>query len=217
MKLANVFKKLLPREERFHHLFAEDAANLRAAANLFGELVREEQLAAREAKARKLKDLEHRGDEITRKIFETLNTTFLTPLDREDIRDLASGIDNVMDMVELVSANIKQFKLTSRPEELVAMSDILSAATEEIESITSLIWEAENMGETQRRLIRISDLENQGDEVFSRVITNLFDESNGLTPIQIMKWEHVYQGLEDGIDRCKDVAHAIGNIVTKNA
>lgn len=217
MKLASLFKKLLPREERFHELFEEDVANLRQSAELFVSLARAEDLPTRSEQAEELKELERRGDEITRRIFETLNTTFLTPIDREDIRDLASAIDNVLDLMELVGASIRQFKLAEAPKELGQMSDILLLATEEIEKAVPLIWDLEDASEAQKCLIRISDLENEADEIFNEVVTYLFDETSGLAPLDVMKWKQIYQSLEDSIDRCKDVAHAVGNIVTKNA
>jgi predicted phosphate transport protein (TIGR00153 family) len=216
-KLTHPFKWLLPQDNRFEALFREDAANLREAGKVFLSLVKCKDLDSLRERAKELKDLEHRGDEITRSIFETLNKTFLTPLDREDIRDLASGIDNVLDDMEMVGSLLVQFKLTgSHSEALYQMSEILAETTEEIEKLSGYVWDPGKLDATERGLIRISELENQADALFNLMITQLFDPASDLRAVEIMKWKEVYQALEDSIDRSKEVSHAIGNIVTKN-
>ena len=212
-----MFKWFLPRKNPVQTLFEEDAMNLRKAAELFGVLVRDTDLAARRSKAMELKDLEHLGDDITRRIFETLNTTFLTPLDREDIRDLATGIDNVLDDLDAVGKALIQFNLSDAQQELTQMSDIMLASSREIEVLSSLIWDPAAADEVQRRLILVSDLENKADAVFNLVITRLFDPSAGLEALEVMKWKEIYEGVEQGVDRCKEVANVIGNIAAKNA
>ncbi len=212
-----MFKWFLPRKNPFRTLFEEDAINLRKAAELFGTLVRDTDMETRRSKALELKELERRGDGFTRRIFETLNATFLTPLDREDIRDLASGIDNVLDDLEAAGTALIQFKISDAPRELIQMSDIMLSSSHEIELLSSLIWEPANVEEVQHRLITVSDLENQADAVYNLVITRLFDPSEGLDALEVMKWKEIYDGIEQGIDRCKEVANVIGNISAKNA
>ncbi|HEX9726819.1 MAG TPA: DUF47 family protein [Vicinamibacteria bacterium] len=216
-KLTHPFRWLLPQDNRFATLFREDAANLRQAGNVFLSLVQAKDLDSLRARSKELKDLEHRGDEITRSIFETLNKTFLTPIDREDIRDLASGIDNVLDDMEMVGSLMVQFRLTgAHSEGLYQMSEILAESTEEIEKLSHCVWDPGKLDATERGLIRISELENQADALFNLMITQLFDSASDSSAIEVMKWKEVYQALEDSIDRSKEVSHAIGNIVTKN-
>ncbi|MGH9462664.1 MAG: DUF47 domain-containing protein [Vicinamibacteria bacterium] len=217
MRLSRVFQWLLPRNERFQELFREDAANLAQAGAVFLSLVSAGDHEARREKERELKDLEHRGDEITRRIFTALNTTFLTPIDREDIRDLASGIDNVLDDMEMVGSLMVQLNVAGCPIELLQMSEILASCTREIEKLVSWIWSPQTMVETDGGLVRISELENQADAIFSLVITKLFQTAVPSEAIEVMKWKEVYQALEDSVDRSKEVAHAIGNIASKNA
>src|SRR5688572_17365287 len=116
MRLQETFRWLLPQDERFRVLFREDAQNLRAAGALLLQLMEETDVNRTRDRARELKDVEHRGDEITRQIFDTLNHSFLTPIDREDIRELASGIDNVLDDMEMVASLMVQFKLKGGAE-----------------------------------------------------------------------------------------------------
>ena len=218
MKLNTIFQWLLPRNERFQELFREDARNLTEASSLFLSLVSVEDPDVLREKARELRTLEHRGDEITRHIFEALNTTFLTPIDREDIRDLASGIDNVLDDMEKVSSLMVQLNVVgSGSEELRQMSEILVSCTEEIERLVSWIWKPETLARAEDGLVHISELENQADALFGLVITKLFDGAAPADAIEIMKWKEIYQSLEDSVDRTREVANAIGNIANKNA
>ena len=217
MKLNTIFQWLLPRNERFQTLFREDAANLAQAGTVFLSLVSTGDHESLREKSRELKDLEHRGDEITRRIFEALNTTFLTPIDREDIRDLASGIDSVLDDMEMVGSLMVQLNVVGGAEELLQMSEILASCTKEIEKLVSAIWSPQTIAETESGLVRISELENQADALFSLVITKLFQSAVAADAIEVMKWKEIYQALEDSVDRSKEVAHAIGNIASKNA
>ena len=217
MKLNTIFQWLLPRNERFQTLFREDAANLAQAGTVFLSLVSTADHESLREKSRELKDLEHRGDEITRRIFEALNTTFLTPIDREDIRDLASGIDSVLDDMEMVGSLMVQLNVVGGSEELLQMSEILASCTKEIEKLVSAIWSPQTIAETEGGLVRISELENQADALFSLVITKLFRSAVAADAIEVMKWKEIYQALEDSVDRSKEVAHAIGNIASKNA
>lgn len=217
-KLTHPFRWLLPQDDRFELLFRQDAANLKLAGNTFLSVVRARDLDSLRQRAKELKELEHRGDEFTRLIFETLNTTFLTPIDREDIRDLASAIDNVLDDMEMVGSLMVQFKLTgAASKRLHEMSQILADTTAEIESLSAHVWDPAKVEETERSLIRISELENQADTHFNAVITQLFESATESRAIEVMKWKEIYQALEDSIDRSKEVAHAIGNILSKNS
>jgi uncharacterized protein len=217
MKLQQMFQWLLPRDERFRTLFREDAENLRVVGGMLLELLREADPKRLREKALELKKLEHRGDEITRQIFDTLNHTFLTPIDREDIRELASGIDDILDDMEMVASQMVQFKLPGGSEEILQMSQILASSSEEIERLVGLFWDPEKAKDVERGMVRVSELENQADALFNLMITKLFDSAKPEGAIEVMKWKEVYYALEDSVDRTKDVAHTIGNIVSKNA
>ncbi|MGH9464993.1 MAG: DUF47 domain-containing protein, partial [Thermoanaerobaculia bacterium] len=163
-----------------------------------------------------LRGLEHRGDQITRQIFEALNSTFLTPLDREDIHSIASDLDDILDYLDGVAEHLILFGLADSPAALRQFADILVAMTEELERITSWIWDLGNAEKLSAGMVHVSDLENQGDALHRTVIADLFGD-DGRSPIEILKWKEVYQGLEDACDECKDFTHTIGNILTKNA
>ena len=157
----------------------------------------------------------HDGDRITRQTFETLNSTFITPLDREDIRDLVSDLDDILDYLESVAQSLVLFEMGDSPEALRRFAEILVSMVVEIDRATGLVWDLSNEKAIHASVVRISELENQVDSLYNTVIADLFKD--GRNPIEILKWKEIYQGLEDACDACKDFTHVLGNVVSKNA
>ena len=216
MNIDKVIKWFMPKEERFRELLGRATKNLVLAAKVFSEVAHATSLEDRKVKGVQLKALEREGDGITRQIFEALNTTFITPFDREDIRSLASDLDDIVDHLESVAKYLVLFELAEAPEPLRRFAQILTSMTEEIDKIRVLIWDMGNLNRIQQSMVRISELENEGDSLYFTVISDLFKK--GCTEsIEILKWKEVYEGLEEACDRCKDFTHAVGNVVIKNA
>ena len=216
MNIDKVIKWFMPKEERFRELLGRATKNLVLAAKVFSEIAHATSLEDRKVKGVQLKALEREGDGITRQIFEALNTTFITPFDREDIRSLASDLDDIVDHLESVGKYLVLFDLGDAPEPLRRFAEILTSMTEEIDKIGVLIWDMGNLNRIQESMVRISELENEGDSLYFTVISDLFKK--GCTEsIEILKWKEVYEGLEEACDRCKDFTHAVGNVVIKNA
>jgi predicted phosphate transport protein (TIGR00153 family) len=216
MKADTIIKWFMPKEERFHELVARDTQNLLTATRLFSEIAHSANLEERRVKTVRLKALEHDGDQITRQIFEALNSTFITPLDREDIRSMGSDLDNILDYVEGVAQYLILFELYESPEALRQFASIIVAMAQEIETVTALVWDLANEAKLHAAIVRISELENQADALYGTVIADLFKD-NGRSPIEILKWKEIYDGLEEACDGCKDFTHVIGNIMIKNA
>jgi predicted phosphate transport protein (TIGR00153 family) len=216
MKAAAVLKWLMPKEERFHELLDRDTANLARGARLFADIAASRSLADRRVKWVELKRIEHEGDGITRQIFDALNSTFITPLDREDIRSIGTDLDDILDFLEAVAHDLVLFDLEESPEALRQFAAILVATVEEIATITSLIWDLGNEARIREGMVRISDFENQADQLYATVIADLFKDK-GRNPVEILKWKEVYEGLEDACDQCKDYTHVVGNVVVKNS
>jgi predicted phosphate transport protein (TIGR00153 family) len=216
MKADALFKWLMPREDRFHDLFGRDTANLLRAARSFSEIVYCANLAERRVKSVALRSFEHDGDAITRQIFEALNSTFITPLDREDIRSIATHLDDIMDFLEGVARQLVLFDLAESPEALRQFADILVHMIEEIERLTPMIWDTSNEAAIRDAIVRLSDFENRADTLYDTVIADLFRAPHR-DPIEIMKWKEIYEGLEDACDSCKHYSVVLGNVVIKNA
>jgi len=215
MKLDNVIKWFMPKEERFHELLDRDTQNLLQAARLFLDIAKSASLEERRVKVVQLRALEHEGDRVTRQVFEALNSSFITPFDREDIRGLASDLDDILDYLESVAQSLVLFDLGGSPEALRRFAEILLSMVEEIHGATGLVWNLSNESRIQESLVRISELENQADALYNTVIADLF--KHGHDPIEILKWKEIYEALEDACDACKDFTHVLGNVVIKNA
>jgi hypothetical protein len=206
----------LPKEERFHELLAKDTQNLLKGARLFSEIAQSESLEERRVKAVQLKAVEHDGDQVTRQVFEALNSSFITPIDREDIRSIASNLDDILDYLEGAAQYIVLFELKESPEALRQFAGILVRMTEEIDRVTGLVWNLSHEPSIQESIVRVSELENQADALFNTVIADLFKRPCQ-EAIEVMKWKEVYQSLEDACDGCKEFTHVLGNIVLKNS
>ena len=216
MRADSVIRWFMPKEEGFRELLSRSSQNLAKGARLFAEIARSTSFDDRRVKTVQLKALEHDGDQVTRQIFEALNTSFITPLDREDIRSLASTLDDILDHLEGVAHYLVLFELKESSEALRQFSDILVAMAEAVDKSTLLVWDLGNARDIQAAIVRISELENQGDALYSTVIADLF-RPDGRNPIEVLKWKEIYDGLEEACDGCKDYSHVLGNVVIKNA
>jgi uncharacterized protein len=215
MRGDKIVKFFMPKEGRFHELMERDTQHLLKAVGLFAEIAGATIFAERQEKVRQLTALEHEGDLLTKQIFEELNSTFITPLDREDIREIASDLDDILDYVEQVAQYLVLFEIADSPAPLQKFADILVRMAEQIHAATALIWDLSNAKRIQELIVSVSVLENEADALYFMVIAELF-RSDGRNPVEILKWKEVYQGLEDACDQCKDFTHVLGNIVTKN-
>jgi predicted phosphate transport protein (TIGR00153 family) len=206
----------MPKEERFQPLLERDTENLLQATRLFAEIAHSSSLETRNVKAVELKAIEHEGDTITRQIFEMLNSTFITPFDREDIRSIAMDLDDVLDSLEGVGQHLVLFELAEPEEALCQFADILLGMAEQIQCAMRLVWDMKNERGIHAAIVRVSELENQADALYATVIATLF-RLDGREPVEIMKWKVIYDGLEEACDKCKDFTHILGNVVVKNA
>jgi predicted phosphate transport protein (TIGR00153 family) len=220
VKADAIIRWFMPKEERFKELFQLDTDNLKKAAQVFTEIAHSQRLEERRVKMTELKAIEHDGDGITRRIFDALNSTFITPLDREDIHWLASDLDEVLDYLESVSQHLVLFELADSPEGLQQFADILVEMVAEIDRISDLLWDLTSEKAIRGSLVRISELENRADQLYNTLIADLFKGRAAgapADPVTIMKWKEVYDGLENACDQCKDFTHVVSNVVAKNA
>ncbi|HZB97349.1 MAG TPA: DUF47 family protein [Candidatus Sulfotelmatobacter sp.] len=202
---------LIPRERQFFVLFRENAANLMEGLKTLDALLNGGS-AEFVMHARKLRDIEHQADEVTHRINNELNRTFITPFDREDIYALAGALDDVIDLAEETADTIVLDQIDSITPEAQQMGKILI-------QIGGCVSEAFDHLEARKDMtqywVRIHDLENQGDKVTRQAIGALF--RNSLDPVHIIKWKDVYSLLEKTIDRTEDVANILESITIKNA
>jgi hypothetical protein len=201
---------LVPRERRFYDLFEQQAACIVAAAEILTRVLANEGEAA-ELQV-EIKDWEHRCDEVTHEIVRTLNRTFVTPFDREDIYALSSGLDDILDLIDEVATTIVLYRIASIPEPACQLGRlVLEAAGEVRQAIAKL----EKLTHLEPHWIEIHRLENAGDTVSREAIAQLFDGT--FEALEVVKLKDLYALLESALDTCEDVANVIENIVIKNA
>jgi len=217
MGFDSFIRFLMPREEHFHVLLREGTQNLVRSAELFLTIAGARSLDERRLKLVELKAFEHEGDQVTRRIFEALNSTFLTPFDREDLRSIAVDVDDVLDYLEGIAQFIVLFEIDEAPEPLTRFAEILLELCRQIDGLTELLWDLRKSTAIQERMVRVSDLENQADALYLTCLGALFRKQDGKDALEVMKWKEIYQDLEDACDKCKDFTHVLGNMVIKNA
>jgi uncharacterized protein Yka (UPF0111/DUF47 family) len=194
---------LVPREQRFYDFFEHQAAILVSASGLLKEALNDmENLPVRQ---REIKDLEHLGDKNTYETMRTLNETFVTPFDHEDISALAAGLDDIADTVNL-------YKIMAIPRPAIELADLLAQAVAQLEQAVGKLRSGKKDGEYAIEVHRLEDI---GDSTSRRAIAALF--RGHADPLEVIKLKDLYSLLEDALDRCEDVANVIENIAIKNA
>jgi predicted phosphate transport protein (TIGR00153 family) len=203
-------RSLIPRERRFYDLFEEQAATIVRSADLLERALADvEDLPACQ---REIKALEHRGDEITHEIVRTLNRTFVTPFDHEDIYALASGLDDILDYIEEVADTANLYGITTVPEAARELAGLLARAVAQLEQAIGKLESGTGVDENSAEVHR---LEDAGDSTSRRAIAELFSGQHPL--LEVIKLKDLYALLEDALDRCETVANVLEGITTKNA
>ena len=211
-----VLARFLPRDEQFFTYFTDAAANAAEVAQVLAEVV--EQGGDIERKVRRLHDLEHRGDEITHQVFSALNSTFVTPLDREDIRGLAGELDDFVDDLEETGARLWLYRLTEPTEPARRLARILREQAGILAEAMPLL---ENVGKhtaaLRRHVVEIHRLENEADDVLNQALATLYDGVADIPAlICAMRWGELCGLLEDATDRAEDVADMLEGIVLRH-
>jgi hypothetical protein len=200
----------IPREEKFFELFVDDARNVVAGARLLEEFFRS--YDQRERIASQLRDLEREGDVLSHQIGQKLEHTFVTPFDREDIHQLISRLDDVLDYIEEVADTCILYKIDAPTPQALAQAEIVVKQCEEIVRALEKLRGFKNVSP---HWIEIHRLENEGDRIARQAIADLF--TDGADVLDTIKWKDLYALLEDTIDACEDVANVIERIVVKHA
>jgi predicted phosphate transport protein (TIGR00153 family) len=205
--------RFFPRDQKFFALFRQDAANLKTGILALKELV--DNYEDVEKKYQHIKDIEHQGDMITHEIFTKLRETFITPLDREDIHGLASGLDDVLDCIEGVASRMNYFRIAKPTPEIRVLVDIISRAVHQIaEALDNL----QSLGRVDAFCKQINLLEYEADVVCREAIADLFEKTQKVEQLKdLIKLKEIYGRLEIAADRCEDVANIIEGIIVKSS
>lgn len=208
-----MFKKFLPKEHRFFDLFEQQAAVIRRGIDLFLVLLGD--YSRRNELTKQLKDIETEADDITHHIYNLLNNTFITPFDREDIKQLVNGMDDVMDLLEKAGSRLEIYNMAAPPDAVRKLTDILQKAFLELSSSIDMLKKPKQRETILEICVRVNSLENEGDTVLRSALKALFEENSHA--LDVIKLKEIYESLEDAIDRCEDVANVIETILIKNS
>jgi predicted phosphate transport protein (TIGR00153 family) len=205
-RLSSVFA---PKEREFFDLFEEAATNNVRAADLLDQMLRN--YPETRERARDILVCEHEGDRITHDIIHRLNSTFVTPIEREDVIQLASALDDIVDLAEEVADYLGLYKIEAPMEQAQRLAHILLQATRQIEQAMPRL---RTFDDINHFTVEINRLENDGDRVTREAVAALFDD--GIDPMVVLRWKDIYERLEAAIDACETTANILESIVIKN-
>jgi predicted phosphate transport protein (TIGR00153 family) len=206
-RLAQVFA---PRDRVYFELFEEAAQNALRAADLLDRMLSDYPDSRRLAS--EILDCEHEGDRITHDIIHRLNHTFVTPIDREDILALASGLDDVVDYTEEVADYLGLYKIEAPMDQAIRLARVLKEACAQI---AQAIPRLRGFQSISHYTVEINRLENEGDRITREAVASLFD--GGIDPMVVIRWKDIFERLEAAIDATETVANTIEGIVIKNS
>ncbi len=164
-------------------------------------------------KASAIKELEHEGDRLTHELFTMISSTFVTPLDREDISGLASSIDEVLDFTDGVADRFLLFKINKPAPYMLELSKTLLLASQQISRILIILRKKNNSHTLMEFCNTIKKYEHEADGIYRNAIAELFETNNN--PIEVIKLKEIYENLEESLDKCQDVADIIEDITLK--
>jgi uncharacterized protein len=212
-----VLTRFLPQNEKFYEHFQDAASNALEVANILNDIIASGDDLER--KVHHLHDLEHRGDEFTHRVFSALNSTFVTPMDREDIAGLASELDEFVDMMDEAGVRLHLYKLGDMREPARLFASILVEQAGIINDAMGTLEEIAKQGAALRNYaLELHRLENEGDDGLHSALATLYD---GVTEvpqlINAIRWGEIYGLLEDATDRAEDIGDRLEAIVAKYA
>jgi len=202
---------LVPRTTAFYDLFTRAGANALEAARLVERRFREHPNSS--VRHSDVKAIEDQGDTITRDLIQLLNTQYVTPFDREDIYQLATELDDVVDNLDEASELLELYSVESPTRQAIEQCRIIVGA---VEHLSVALNELQGMRGVERELVALKKLEDEGDRVLHDALADLFRDPR-IDPLIVIRWKDIFEALEEALDACETAANVIGNIVVKNA
>ena len=203
--------RILPTDHAFFTMFEKASQNIFEGAEILKDLL--DNFIDIKEKARQIEEIEHKGDTITHDIVRKLNTTFITPIDREDILALASSLDDIIDLIHAAATRIILYKVTESTPQAKELGFLILKSVRELNKGISLM--GRKMNEVYDHCVEVNSLENEADRVCRDAIADLFEFEKD--PITILKWKEIYETLETATDRCEDAANVLEGVALKNA
>ena len=192
----------------FFSAFSQHAAATARAAQLLVELFEHPE---REPLAVEIERAEHEGDKIVHAVIHALRGTWITPFDRQDIQNLISRQDDMLDLIHASSKRIALFEIQAASDEALALARYILKASETVKQAVNMLSDLKHPEEILKLCEILNEIENDGDEVFRRSLAKLYKKGND--PLEVMKWREIYENLETALDRGEDVANQIESLV----
>jgi uncharacterized protein len=203
--------RLVPRETKFFDMFAQMASNLTEGAITLRGLLQDYKNVPEAVQ--KIKDIEHRGDDLTHAVVVKLNQTFITPFDREDIHALASALDDVLDFINSAADRLLMYKVTEAPQSAAKLADVIVRQSRELSEAVQLL--EKNQQKVLDHCVEVNRLENEADSISRDAIGKLFQEEKD--PIQLIKIKELIEVLETATDKAEDAANVLETVILKSA
>ena len=216
MKIDRFLQLFVVKEKKFYPLYIEQAVNIEAAAKLLVELLQERKPENQKTLYKKVKDYEHSGDQITARLYEELNKTFVTPFDREDINRLGSSMDTLLDFIHDAAKRVLMYRPKNVNQLMVAMAQCI---VEDARILGQIMDELDQLQkrpqEINEKCVRIKQIEHDVDNLYEEFMSDVF--ANEKDAIELVKLKNIGQVLEDATDRAKDVSDIVRGIIIKFA
>jgi Phosphate transport regulator (distant homolog of PhoU) len=210
---ADKMFRVTAKEEIFFDLFVETVDATCKAAQMLEDLMNNYCDVHNKIKA--IEEKEHECDQHVHRIFEQLNKSFITPIDREDIHLIAKELDNITDAIESTAHRFHMLNVQSIREESKLLAKLIVQCTAELRAVMADLKNMKKSTSLQKKIIEVNRIENEGDNVFRQAITQLFASEKD--PLEVIKWKEIYEYLENTLDACEDVANIAEGVIMKNA
>src|SRR5215216_4541546 len=207
--MARLSQLFAPKEREFFNLFEEAGSNIVRAAELLERML--DQWPDHGEIARDVVVCEQEGDRITHDIIQRLNSTFVTPIDREDIYGLASALDDIVDFIEEASDFMGLYRIEAPMDKATELAQILHQSCR---AVAGAIPRLRTFRDIHHYTVEVNRLENDGDRVLREALASLFER--GIDPMLVIRWKDIFERLEDGIDATERTANILEGIVIKN-
>lgn len=201
---------IFPKEEQYFSFFSQMTSYIYDASRLLVEMLGEKGSDYADH-LKRIKAIEHECDDLTHSISTKLNTSFITPFDREDIYMLSGALDDVVDLIDDAARAMVMYDVRESTPHARHFADVIQRMAVELHEIVSMLGKP---GGITSRLVELHRLENEGDETYHKAIAELF--RNTTDPLTVIKWKDIYEKLEAAIDRCENVANIIESMIIKH-
>ena len=210
-----ILQLLIPKDRIFFPLLEKASLNLVTISKALYDALTTTSAEERAVLIREIERIEHEGDKVTHEIMHQLSATFITPFDREDIHELTSAIDDILDHIHGSAKRIEIYKVTNISPAMIKLAELIQQAADELYKAIHELRDLKNTNTIREASIKINSIENHADDVFDNAVAKLFEEEKNA--IELIKIKEVLQNLETATDKCEDAANVLSSILVKHS